>query len=148
MPDDSYSSGPPPASLSFSALIDRLRRSAPAKYSYAMSRLGRQPMIYSEDPEQFRQLRGEDYGATYQPDLAQRAALRANPLAGPLADPVRSLLGSSGEPVSVIAPYQSQTGGPAGQPGTELGVPLHEATHQFLGADKLPVSEFYTQVDP
>lgn len=143
MPDQS---GVPPIPFSFATLINRLRGQSPANYSYAQSRLGRQPMIYANDPEQFRQLRGTDYGSTFSPGAGQSFALAADPTTGPLADPVRALLGSTGEPVSVIAPYRGAAAGPAGHVATEPGVPLHESTHQFIGENKLPIPLLYTRV--
>jgi len=116
----------------------------PAKYSLAYSRLGRQPMIYSESPEQSMQMTGPAWGRTYQPPqgamerTVSGGYMALNPTFGPLAEPVHEQL-SKGGPVSVIMPYREDT---------PPGVPLHEATHAFQGTDALPLSVLYTKVEP
>jgi len=159
--------GLPTPSFSLSTLINRYKNAEPAKYSLAYSRLGRQPMIFSESPEQAKQLIGTDLGRSYQVfgkaapfdalhDAAVHGVLTADPAAGPLADPVRKLY-EGGEPVSVVAPYKepvvvgrskSGKGGRIVEQGTPSGVPLHEAVHSYMGSDRVPVNLLFTKLEP
>jgi hypothetical protein len=122
--------GPPPASLDFAELVQRLR-GQPA--SYAQTRLGRQPVIYAGDEGQYEGLTNPlhdphktTYGATFMDPSKLGWASMQSPLYGATQEALKT-----GEPVSVIAPYEKPVSGPGGTSGTEPGVPLHEATHQF-----------------
>lgn len=139
----------PPLPYSLAMLVNKLRGQKPANYSYAQTRLGRQPVIYSQDQSQFNQVDSpQDWGAAFSPTWEQKAKLRVDPTSGPLGDPVNALLGQ-GSPVSVIAPYQSSKSGlPGDVTGTPSGVPLHESVHQFIGSDKLPLDALKASIDP
>lgn len=134
-------------SFSLASLINRMRGQPENFEGYAQTRLGRQPQIYARNQQQFDELtnplhdpRKSIYGATF---MGKGDVGAAN--VSPLADPVRALL-SQGEPVSVISPNQKPVSGPGGTPGTEPGVPLHEATHQFTKG--LPLKQIYQQLGP
>jgi hypothetical protein len=139
----------PDLPFSLATIADRLRSQPPANYREARTRLGRQPVMYAQDAGQYSAVDSPaNWGGTFQPTLEQKIKLRMNPAAGPLADPLRALLGQ-GQPVSVIAPEQASKTGLAGDTsGTPAGVTLHEATHQFVGSNKLPLDILKSKIDP
>ena len=138
----------PPLSPSLAMLVNRLRGQPQSFQGYAQTRLGRTPIIYAQSPEQFEELDNplhnplrHDYGATF---MSRSDLGPAN--ISTLHDPVAALL-SQGQPVSVIRPPEAPVAGPGGSPGTEPGVPLHEATHAYTKG--LPLQSLYQQLpDP
>jgi hypothetical protein len=133
MPD--YDS--PPLTPAFLELASRMR----GQPGYARTRLGRQPQFYAADREQFENLTNplhdptkHDYGATFMNPgdlglLSRQSDLYA-PVAAALNRGSDTKVGTT-EPVSVIAPYEAPIEGRFGRKGTEPGVPLHEASHQY-----------------
>lgn len=134
----------PPMSLALADLVGKLRGQQPG---YAQTRLGRQPIIYARDQDQYEGLTNPlhnparvTYGATFMSPGDLGFLSRQSPLHGATQEAL-----STGEPTSIIAPYQKPVSGPGGSQGTEPGVPLHEATHQFTKG--LPLDQLFSQLD-